>query len=269
MRSPFLRFAAVFIVVVLAAFGGVLYFTGRLPMPFRSAPATAPSASMAPLPSIAPSSSAPAATAPVTPQPLDNPPDVSGMNYPEVSVPGSDLPAPSPPMSTSSVSAPAASAAAQNSDYVAEISSRPLVMPIAGVPARAIADTFNDARGGGKHEATDIMAPRGTPVHAIAEGNIVKLFTSKKGGLTIYQFDNAQKYSFYYAHLDKYAAGVKEGMLVRPGQVIGYVGSTGDADAANPHLHFAISLLDPDKKYWKGTELNPYPILEKLAAAGT
>jgi murein DD-endopeptidase MepM/ murein hydrolase activator NlpD len=255
LRSPFLRFAALFIAFILIAFAVFLYFTGRLPIKPGSSPgAASPSAEMAPLPSGVPSSPAPA---PAQPQALDNPPDVSGLNYPEAAVPGSELPAPAPPVST----------AAQPGDYVAEITSQRLALPIEGVPAKSIADTFNDARGGGKHEATDIMAARGTPVHAIAEGNIVKLFTSKKGGLTIYEFDNSQKYCFYYAHLDKYADNVKEGMLVRLGQVIGYVGSTGDADAKNPHLHFAISLLDPDKKYWKGTALNPYPVLEKLAGS--
>ena len=138
-------------------------------------------------------------------------------------------------------------------------------LPIDNLQASQLYDSFNDARGGSKHEATDIMEPVGTPVRAIDEGNLVKLFTSKKGGLTIYQFDNSRKYCYYYAHLDRYADNIKEGMLVRAGEIIGYVGSTGDANAASPHLHFAISLLDPDKKYWKGTPLNPYPLLVKVA----
>jgi murein DD-endopeptidase MepM/ murein hydrolase activator NlpD len=111
------------------------------------------------------------------------------------------------------------------------------------------------------------MAARGTPVRAIDEGNIVKLFLSKRGGNTIYQFDDSRKYCYYYAHLDKYAPGIQEGSLVRAGDVIGYVGSTGDADANAPHLHFAISLLNPDQHYWQGTPLDPYPVLVKIAGS--
>ncbi len=188
---------------------------------------------------------------------MEAPPDISGLDFPEVAIPGAAIPDARPP--------------AQNirqetaGDYVGELTSRHLVLPIEGLPVNQLSDSFADARGGAKHEATDIMEPTGTPVHAIDEGNIVKLFTSKKGGLTIYQFDDSRKYCYYYAHLDRYAPNIREGMLVRAGDVIGYVGSTGDANAAAPHLHFAISLLDPDKKYWKGTALNPYPVLRKVA----
>jgi murein DD-endopeptidase MepM/ murein hydrolase activator NlpD len=124
-------------------------------------------------------------------------------------------------------------------------------------------DTFNDARGGGErtHEATDIMAPRGTPVHAVDNGLIKKLFVSDQGGNTIYQFDTPETYTFYYAHLDRYADGLKEGMLVKRGDVIGYVGSTGNAAPDAPHLHFAIFELGPEKNWWQGKPVNPYPIL--------
>ena len=96
---------------------------------------------------------------------------------------------------------------------------------------------------------------------AVENGKIAKLFTSEAGGLTIYQFDPTQTYAYYYAHLDRYADGIVEGMTVRRGDVIGYVGSTGNADASNPHLHFAIFLLGPEKLWWKGEALDPYPAL--------
>ncbi|MDQ6708345.1 MAG: M23 family metallopeptidase [Acidobacteriota bacterium] len=142
------------------------------------------------------------------------------------------------------------------------IESKNLTLPIAGLKAAQIQDTFNDARGSGrKHEAADILSPRGTPVLAMTEGNVAKLFTSERGGLTVYQFDNQGVYCYYYAHLDHYAEGLKEGMLLRKGDKLGYVGSTGDADPKVPHLHLAIFKLGPEKHYWQGGPINPYPIL--------
>ena len=111
------------------------------------------------------------------------------------------------------------------------------------------------------HEALDIMAPAGTPVVAVEDGKVAKLFTSKAGGLTVYQFDPSQSVAYYYAHLQGYASGLTEGAAIRRGQVIGYVGSTGNADPAAPHLHFAIFVLGPDKRWWQGTAIDPYPVL--------
>ena len=102
-------------------------------------------------------------------------------------------------------------------------------MPIAGVDPQTLRSNFSETHGGHAHEALDIMAPRGTPVQAVAEGNVVKLFTSKQGGLTVYQFDDSRTWCYYYAHLDRYAPELKEGTLLRKGDVLGYVGSTGDA----------------------------------------
>jgi hypothetical protein len=137
-----------------------------------------------------------------------------------------------------------------------------LAMPLAGVDPEELEDTFNEVHDGHKHEALDIPAPRGTPVMAVAEGNVVKLFTSKPGGLTVYQFDNTQTYCYYYAHLDRYAAGLKENTLLRKGDVLGYVGSTGNASPTAPHLHFAVTKLGPDKKWWEGTAIDPLPLLK-------
>jgi murein DD-endopeptidase MepM/ murein hydrolase activator NlpD len=136
-----------------------------------------------------------------------------------------------------------------------------LAMPIAGVDPHKLTDTFAETRNGHKHEALDIPAPRGTPILAVAEGNVAKLFHSQQGGLTVYQFDDSRNYCFYYAHLDRYAAGLKEGTLLRKGDVVGYVGTTGDAPANAPHLHLAVFKLAPDKKWWNGTPIDPLPLL--------
>jgi murein DD-endopeptidase MepM/ murein hydrolase activator NlpD len=133
--------------------------------------------------------------------------------------------------------------------------------PIAGLDPRTIPDTFTQTRDGHQHEALDIMAPRGTPVHAVAEGNVARLFTSKAGGLTVYQFDDSRTYCFYYAHLDHYAPGLKEGTLLRKGEVLGFVGSTGDASPDAPHLHLGVFKLGPDKKWWAGTPIDPLPLM--------
>ena len=121
-------------------------------------------------------------------------------------------------------------------------------------------------RGEGKlHEATDILATRGAPVVAVEDGIIQKLFLSKPGGITIYEFDRAGVFCYYYAHLERYARGLAEGMSVKRGDVIGYVGTTGNAPPQTPHLHFAIFKLGPEKQWWKGTAIDPYPVLKKLA----
>ena len=137
-----------------------------------------------------------------------------------------------------------------------------LSMPIDGVDPNTLADTFRDARDGHEHEALDIPAPRGTPVHAVAEGNVAKLFESKAGGITVYQFDDSRTWCFYYAHLDHYARGLREAALLRPGDILGYVGTTGDAPPDAPHLHFAVFKLGPEKQWWKGTAIDPLPLLK-------
>ena len=141
---------------------------------------------------------------------------------------------------------------------------RHLGLPLPGLKRTDILDTFNQARVNHRHEATDILAPRGTPILAMGAGVIKKLFNSRDGGLTIYQFDPGEAYCYYYAHLDHYAAGLVEGTFVRRGQVIGYVGTTGNAPANTPHLHLAIFRLGPDKRWWRGTPVNPYPVLVSI-----
>jgi murein DD-endopeptidase MepM/ murein hydrolase activator NlpD len=140
-----------------------------------------------------------------------------------------------------------------------------MALPIAGLTAAQIRDTYYAARPGGRaHEATDILAPRGAPVHAMVDGTVRKLFYSKAGGNTIYEFDQGGEYCYYYAHLQSYASGLREGQRIRHGDVIGYVGATGDASPDAPHLHLAIFRLGPDKQWWKGEAINPHPLLMKL-----
>lgn len=145
---------------------------------------------------------------------------------------------------------------------VAAVPTSSLLMPVSGMRAEQLSDTFNDARSGGRvHDAIDIMVPKDTPVIAATDGKLVKLFNSKLGGLTIYQFDRDETHAYYYAHLDRYAAGVKEGDSLMRGDVIGYVGSSGNASPEAPHLHFAVFVLGPEKKWWQGTAINPFPLL--------
>ena len=136
-----------------------------------------------------------------------------------------------------------------------------LAIPVYGLKTKQLVDNFNERRGAERHDALDIMAPRGTPVIAVEDGRIAKLFTSKPGGLTIYQFDPTERYAYYYAHLDRYAQGLAEGQQVKKGDVIGFVGSTGNASPNAPHLHFSIFVLGPQKHWWQGTAINPYPLL--------
>ena len=137
------------------------------------------------------------------------------------------------------------------------LAAKSLEFPVKGYQS-ALRDTFEEERGKVPHEALDILAPRGTPVVAVEEGRIAKLFRSKPGGLTIYQFDPSEKLAYYYAHLDHYAPGLKEGDKVKRGQVIGFVGSTGNARSDAPHLHFTVYVLPPGKQWWKGAAINPF-----------
>ena len=131
--------------------------------------------------------------------------------------------------------------------------------PIRGLTLANLRDMFEEVHNGHPHEAIDIQEPKGTPVHAVVSGTVRKLFLSKPGGNTIYQFDEMGTYCYYYAHLDGYVKGLREGMQVERGDVIGFVGSTGNADPRVPHLHFAIFELGPERLWWKGKAVNPYP----------
>ncbi len=168
---------------------------------------------------------------------------------------------PTPPVAVTA--SPTAAAPETDSPTPSSTPTDALLIPVAGIAAGQLTDTFNDMRGGGtrRHEAIDIMASRGTPVLAASDGKVAKLFTSVPGGLTIYEFDPTTTYAYYYAHLDHYSADLSDGKQLKRGDVIGYVGSTGDASPDAPHLHFAIVELGPEKQWWKGTAIDPYPLL--------
>lgn len=137
-----------------------------------------------------------------------------------------------------------------------------LLIPVSGITSSQLRDTFSDARGSDRvHDAIDIMASKGTPVVAAVDGKVVKLFNSVPGGLTVYQFDAGERHAYYYAHLDGYAPGLAEGQLLKRGELLGFVGYSGNASPNAPHLHFAIFELGPEKHWWQGTAINPYPLL--------
>jgi len=145
---------------------------------------------------------------------------------------------------------------------MADLRGRRLAFPVEGIEPASLMDTFRDARGGGArlHRAVDILAPRRTPVRAVEAGTIARLDRSVAGGISVYQFDPEERYCYYYAHLDAYAAGLSEGARVERGQLLGYVGTTGNAPRGTPHLHFAIYRLSEAKQWWAGTALNPYTV---------
>ena len=182
--------------------------------------------------------------------------EASRTHVPAAQPEASNSPTPAPPNS------PARRSPAEGQPFgEAAATPPPMMVPVQGVAPGELADTFSEIRDSRKHEALDIPAARGTPVVAAVEGNVVKLFHSQQGGLTVYQFDNFRNYCYYYAHLDHYAEDLKEGQIVHRNDRIGYVGSTGDASAEAPHLHFSILQLGPEKRWWAGTPINPYPLL--------
>ena len=143
-----------------------------------------------------------------------------------------------------------------------ELEGRELIVPVEGISPDQLTRSFEQKRGERLHEAIDILAPRGTPVKAVEGGRIARLFYSKAGGITIYQFDPTERFCYYYAHLERYAEGLVEGQQVRRGQVIGYVGVSGNAPKNTPHLHFAIFRLTSAKRWWEGTPVDPYQVLK-------
>ena len=201
----------------------------------------------------------PAVPPSLPPESGEAPPPAEGSPWPQVAPPAAEPGVPQPPAAEPSrpwTGAPAAPV--PTTDLLA----KHLIVPVQGLRADQLQNTFDDNRGGGRvHEALDIMAPRNTPVLAVEDGRIVKLFTSKQGGLTIYQFDPTERYCYYYAHLERYGEGLREGAPVRKGQVIGYVGTSGNAPKDTPHLHFAVFRLTAEKRWWEGTPIDPYDVL--------
>ena len=145
-----------------------------------------------------------------------------------------------------------------------DVLAKSLTIPVAGVKAEDLLDTFDDLRGTRKHEALDIPAPRGTPVLSATDGKLLRLYTSERGGLMIYTADASERFILMYAHLDGYADGMRDGVTLKRGQVIGYVGTTGNAPPNLPHLHFAIARSSDVSKWWQGTPVDPYPLLARV-----
>jgi peptidoglycan LD-endopeptidase LytH len=147
-------------------------------------------------------------------------------------------------------------------DVIEELRDRRLVIPVEGIAPAQLVQTFNDRRSGARtHHAIDILAPRNTPVLAVEDGRVARLFISKAGGITLYQYDPSERFVYYYAHLERYAGHVTEGAAVRRGEVIGYVGTSGNAPPNTPHLHFAIFRTTEPKRWWEGTPIDPFLVL--------
>ena len=173
-------------------------------------------------------------------------------------LPAVELPA-SNPIAIGTPLPPEPTPAPESENFVGRLN---LIIPVAGVRPDQLIDTFDAARSEGRvHDAIDIPAAAETPVIAAAEGKILKLFHSDRGGTTVYQLSANQELVFYYAHLSRYADGLTEGNLVKQGEVIAYVGDTGNAGPGNYHLHFSIATVADPKRYWEGTNINPYPLL--------
>jgi hypothetical protein len=212
-------------------------------------PTIEPTATPSPTPS-------PSATPSVSPS-VEASPSVSPSASPSTSL----TPAPSPNASPSASPSHPAQSPQSNSNSNAHANTN-LLIPVAGVRADQLRDTYDDARSEGRvHNAIDIMAAKDTPVLAAADGTVVRLFQSEKGGTTIYVRGTDDHTIYYYAHLDRYADGLAENRFVRRGDLIAYVGDTGNAGAGNYHLHFAIWTVDDPKRFWNGNDINPYPLL--------
>jgi len=180
------------------------------------------------------------------------------ITYRTTPLPAVELP-PTDPIAIGTPLPPEPTPSPESASFVGQLK---LIIPVAGVRPDQLIDTFDAARSEGRvHDAIDIPAAAETPVLAAADGKILKLFQSERGGITIYQLSSNQELVFYYAHLARYADGLAEGNLVKQGEVIAYVGDTGNAGAGNYHLHFSIATVSDPKRYWEGTNINPYPLL--------
>ena len=170
-------------------------------------------------------------------------------------------PMPRPDRATDAASQPAAAVGTSG-----DVPRRHLQVPIDGSDVDTWKGAFYERRDGRPHEAVDILAPRNTPIHAVDNGTIAKLFVSRAGGNTIYQFDPEGSLCYYYAHLERYADGLRDGQTVGRGEVIGYVGTSGNAPPDTPHLHFGVFQLNADRRWWQGRALDPYEVFQHRAA---
>jgi len=176
--------------------------------------------------------------------------------------------APPPPAAPSTAPAPSARVNAPVAT-TGNVSRVKLRVPIDGSNIQSWKGGFDERRGGGRrgHEAVDILSPRNTPVHAVDNGSIARIFESKQGGHTVYEFSADGRLVYYYAHLERYADGLHEGQAIKQGDVIGFVGTSGNAPPKTPHLHFAVFELGPDKHWWQGRALDPYVVFAQASGA--
>ncbi|MBK5256307.1 MAG: M23 family metallopeptidase [Vicinamibacteria bacterium] len=149
-----------------------------------------------------------------------------------------------------------------------ERSAADLAFPVPAVSLAAMFDSFKDPRGLRAHHAVDILAPRRSDIVAVTDGTIARLLSSVAGGIGVYQFSADRKYCYYYAHLQSYALHLREGQQIKRGQILGYVGTTGNAPAHTPHLHFAITRLRKPNQWWGGEAIDPFPILKREVSSG-
>jgi peptidoglycan LD-endopeptidase LytH len=192
--------------------------------------------------------------------PLPSPEAIATPPVPSVTPSVNPNQTPVDPISKDATTAPQVPDANLTGSYVGKLK---LIIPVLGVKPEQLLDTFADSRSEGRvHDAIDIPAAAGTPVLAATDGEIVKLFQSERGGTTIYQLSPDKKLIFYYAHLQRYADGLAPGKFVKQGEVISYVGDTGNAGVGNYHLHFSVMVVADPKRYWEGTNINPYPLLK-------
>lgn len=168
-----------------------------------------------------------------------------------------------PPETAVSDSVPAPARASVTRAPEALLAAKALIIPVEGVDPSRVRDSYTAARGGRTHDAVDIMAPRGTPVIAADAGTIFRLRQNEAGGITIYQLDPEERFIYYYAHLDRYEKGLVEGMAIKQGDVLGFVGTTGNAPKDTPHLHFQVMLYRGRGQYWGGEPINPHPYLTR------
>jgi murein DD-endopeptidase MepM/ murein hydrolase activator NlpD len=279
-----LRTGAAFVAGLVLGAAGAWRVATRVRLPFAVTPTAG--ASLAPT---APAASPPALTAggttpspglafPTAPAPSGPPLGTSAVSSEPPLPPGTWAirPEPEAPLGTrassipgdstdglltaKALAAPADAPAVPSVGDLDRLRARQLLLPVQGYDVHQLRDNFAEKRGARVHEAIDMAAARGTPVLAVDDGVVQKLFTSAAGGLTVYEFDAEGSYAYYYAHLDRYAEGLHEGQTVRKGDRVGYVGTSGNAPPDTPHLHFTIFKLLPTRRWWEGTPINPYPL---------
>jgi murein DD-endopeptidase MepM/ murein hydrolase activator NlpD len=193
---------------------------------------------------------------------IKDPTEITPVPTPQV-VPSIEVSTPTPETIETETNANQAPGNSQIQTNQPAESSQTLMIPVFGIKREQLQDTYNDARTGGRvHNAIDIIAPAGTPVVAVSDGEIAKFFDSERGGITIYQYSPDKNFIYYYGHLQKRADNIKERDFVKQGTVIGFVGDTGNSGAGNYHLHFSIAILTDPKRFFDGTEINPYPLLK-------